>query len=70
MTVGERIYVISGLLEGNPWTDRVDIYDPGSDTWTDGPPIQTAMLLCRGRDRHPDLRHGRSDRRGDADGDG
>lgn len=37
-----RIYVIGGLADvrTSDSSNRVDIYDPGTDKWTDGPPLQ------------------------------
>ena len=33
------LYVLGGALGGIASVDRVDIYDPGSDTWSEGPPL-------------------------------
>jgi N-acetylneuraminic acid mutarotase len=36
---GGKVYVIGGLLNDGTPTDRVEIYDPALDAWTDGPAL-------------------------------
>jgi len=46
--VGGRFYVIGGETEDGPGAnengvyDRVDVYDPDKNVWTEGPPLSTA----------------------------
>jgi N-acetylneuraminic acid mutarotase len=40
--MGERIYAISGLTDEG-WTDRVEIYDAGADSWSRGAAKPTAV---------------------------
>jgi N-acetylneuraminic acid mutarotase len=39
VVIGGRIYVPGGCLDDGSPTDVLEIYDPGSDTWTTGPPL-------------------------------
>jgi N-acetylneuraminic acid mutarotase len=40
VALDSRIYVIGGFSQQtNLPTDRVEIYDPATDTWSDGPPL-------------------------------
>lgn len=41
--LGDRIVVVGGLKEDGTATDRVDIYDVESETWTDGPALPRAL---------------------------
>ena len=37
---GDLIYVIGGLEE-DAVSSRIDVYEPGSDSWSEGPPLLT-----------------------------
>lgn len=44
--LGGKFYVVGGLVDQLP-SDRVEIYDPETDTWCGGPPLSTARA-CHG----------------------
>ena len=39
---GGKIYVVGGFLEGKVPTDKLFIYDPNEDEWTEGKPLPSA----------------------------
>lgn len=46
--VNGKLYVVGGYATANgvaPWLDRLDIYDPGTDSWSSGPPVPAASGL-------------------------
>lgn len=41
--LGDRIVVLGGLRADGTATDRVDVYDLETETWTEGPPLPKAL---------------------------
>ena len=41
VVVGDRIYVIGGMNSALTPFATVDVYDPATDTWAEGPPMPT-----------------------------